>query len=106
MTTGAAHDPDSLHRLAVERGERFEFGKNWTAFLRLLNDDRIAAARESLAGMLGEPDLTGRTFLDVGSGSGLSSLAARQLGARVVSFDYDPASVGRPMPGVDVRIVD
>jgi 2-polyprenyl-6-hydroxyphenyl methylase/3-demethylubiquinone-9 3-methyltransferase len=32
-------------------------------------------------------------FLDIGSGSGLSSLAARRLGARVVSFDYDPKSV-------------
>jgi len=31
--------------------------------------------------------------LDVGSGSGLHSLAARRLGADVVSFDYDPESV-------------
>jgi 2-polyprenyl-6-hydroxyphenyl methylase/3-demethylubiquinone-9 3-methyltransferase len=31
--------------------------------------------------------------LDVGSGSGLSSLAARRLGATVTSFDYDGQSV-------------
>ena len=37
--------------------------------------------------------LAGLTFLDIGSGSGLFSLAARQLGASVVSFDYDPQSV-------------
>jgi 2-polyprenyl-6-hydroxyphenyl methylase/3-demethylubiquinone-9 3-methyltransferase len=37
--------------------------------------------------------LRGRSFLDVGSGSGLSSLAARRLGATVHSFDYDPTSV-------------
>jgi SAM-dependent methyltransferase len=37
--------------------------------------------------------LDGKTFLDVGSGSGLHSLAARRLGAYVVSFDYDPQSV-------------
>src|SRR5947209_4267341 len=43
--------------------------------------------------MLGCDSLSGKTFLDVGSGSGLFSLAARRLGARVVSFDYDPESV-------------
>jgi 2-polyprenyl-6-hydroxyphenyl methylase/3-demethylubiquinone-9 3-methyltransferase len=37
--------------------------------------------------------LSGLTFLDAGSGSGLFSLAARRLGARVVSFDFDPLSV-------------
>ena len=37
--------------------------------------------------------LEGRTFLDAGCGSGLFSLAAMNLGMRVVSFDFDPQCV-------------
>jgi len=77
----------------VARGERFEFGKNWRAFLSTLNDDRIKVAENSLKEMLESDNLNGKTFLDIGSGSGLFSLAARRLGATVHSFDYDPSSV-------------
>ena len=78
----------------VKQGDRFEFGKNWLQFLSVLNDDRIAEAEKSLKQMLELEDLQGKSFLDIGSGSGLFSLAARRLGAKVHSFDYDPDSVG------------
>ncbi|MEP0854544.1 class I SAM-dependent methyltransferase [Trichocoleus sp. DQ-U1] len=78
----------------VKQGERFQFGKNWQRFLLVLNDERIAEAQKSLKQMLQVEDLQGKTFLDIGSGSGLFSLAARHLGAKVHSFDYDPDSVG------------
>jgi 2-polyprenyl-3-methyl-5-hydroxy-6-metoxy-1,4-benzoquinol methylase len=81
------------HASQVADGERFAFGENWADFLRHLDDDRIAVAVRSVQQLVGAASLEGRTFLDVGSGSGLFSLAARRLGANVVSFDYDPASV-------------
>jgi 2-polyprenyl-3-methyl-5-hydroxy-6-metoxy-1,4-benzoquinol methylase len=77
----------------VAQGQRFEFGQNWSQFLEILNDDRIVQAETSLKDFLDVPDLHGKRFLDIGSGSGLFSLAARRLGASVHSFDYDPQSV-------------
>src|SRR5262245_21362128 len=78
-------------------GGRFEFGKNWKRFLAVVNDQRIRLAENSLCEMLGVEELGGNTFLDVGSGSGLFSVAARRMGAVVHSFEYDPLSVACAM---------
>ncbi len=88
-----AHVKSEQHAAEVAQGQRFEFGQNWSRFLDVLNDDRIAKAETSLTDFLEMPDLRGKHFLDIGSGSGLFSLAARRLGASVFSFDYDPQSV-------------
>ncbi|HEX8784267.1 MAG TPA: class I SAM-dependent methyltransferase, partial [Steroidobacteraceae bacterium] len=83
----------------------FPFGENWARFLGSLSDTQIEQATRALGVLVGR-DLRDKTFLDIGSGSGLSSLAARRLGARVYSFDYDPQCVactqdlrGRFFPG-------
>lgn len=73
---------------------RFAFGNNWQKFLPVMTDAHIEKAKQSLTSFLGLTDLAGKSFVDIGSGSGLFSYAAFMLGAeRIVSFDYDPASV-------------
>ncbi len=76
--------------------DRFAFGDNWSDFLRILDPARIDAADCSLRQMLrlsGEKPLAEQSFLDIGSGSGLFSMVAARMGARVISIDVDPASV-------------
>ena len=83
----------SQHAVEVAEGKRFSFGKNWRRFLAGLNEEHIVTAETSLREMLEVDELNNKSFLDIGSGSGLFSLAARRMGARVHSFDYDPQSV-------------
>jgi len=72
---------------------RFRFGENWQRFRVAITEPRIAEAEASLCSALRETHLKGKRFLDIGSGSGLFSLAARRLGAVVHSFDYDRDAV-------------
>ena len=75
--------------------ERFAFGKNWKKFVHeKFSQERVDMAQERLLKTLRLENLHARTFLDIGCGSGIHSLAAWQAGAsQVVSFDYDADSV-------------
>ena len=78
---------------SVPRDRHFAFGENWKSFLAQLDDTRLAEAERSLQWLAGRERLDGVRFIDIGSGSGMTSLVARRLGAVVHSFDYDAQSV-------------
>jgi 2-polyprenyl-6-hydroxyphenyl methylase/3-demethylubiquinone-9 3-methyltransferase len=70
----------------------FRFGENWADYSKHVDDRRIAEAVDSVKGLVG--NLKGKTFLDIGSGSGLFSVSALRLGAKeVLATDLDPDSV-------------
>jgi 2-polyprenyl-3-methyl-5-hydroxy-6-metoxy-1,4-benzoquinol methylase len=77
----------------AETERRFAFGLNWRDFVARVDARHIERAQDGLRRLLRRERLDGLRFLDIGCGSGLSSLAARRLGARVHGFDYDPDSV-------------
>ncbi len=77
--TGDIQQLESTHQAEIDAGERFAFGKNWSQFLSVLSEDRLCSARNSLCEMLQTDKLSEKSFLDIGCGSGLFSLAAVQL---------------------------
>jgi len=86
--------PDTnANSMPASNTDRFAFGRNWSSFLLEIDDSGIESAQRALCDLLQVTSLAGKRFLDVGCGSGLSSLAARRLGAEVCSFDFDVDSV-------------
>jgi 2-polyprenyl-6-hydroxyphenyl methylase/3-demethylubiquinone-9 3-methyltransferase len=72
----------------------FSFGQNWKKYLSGLDESNVRGAIHSFCIFTQLSDLKGETFLDLGCGSGLSSLVAHRLGAKtIVSVDVDQHSV-------------
>ncbi len=78
----------------TEVSSHYEFGANWRDYAAKIDSRAIEEAREGLLKLIAQEDIRDRSFMDIGSGSGLHSLAALQLGAKsVTAVDIDPDSV-------------
>lgn len=72
----------------------FSFGENWKNFLGTVSDRQIKGATRDIEAWLGAGVVSGKTVVDIGSGSGIHSLAFQLLGAKQVrSVDADASSV-------------
>ena len=59
---------------------RYGFGKNWDEFIRRrLSDEIVHESVEHMKSFMKIDSLAGKTFLDIGCGSGIHSLAAKRL---------------------------
>jgi SAM-dependent methyltransferase len=78
----------------LEVKTHFAFGENWSRYSQKIDEARIEQAEQSLLRLVGREAIQGRTFLDIGCGSGLFSLAAVRLGCeQLLAVDLDPKSV-------------
>lgn len=77
----------------VDSKTHYDFGKNWARFAEDVAERNAAEAVKGLSRLIGD-NLKGKSFLDIGCGSGLHAVAALRLGAATVrAVDLDPNSV-------------
>ena len=73
---------------------QFAFGKNWASYAKLIDEPQIEEAQKGLSKLIPGEGLKGRSFLDIGCGSGLHALAAARLGvSRILATDIDADSI-------------
>jgi 2-polyprenyl-6-hydroxyphenyl methylase/3-demethylubiquinone-9 3-methyltransferase len=74
---------------------RFGFGENWSNYSRSVGEQDLLNAIAGLERILPDGfDPAGKSFIDIGCGSGLHSVAAARLGfSPIVCTDYDETSV-------------
>lgn len=73
----------------------FSFGKNWESYSKKkLNDEKLLQAKKSIESLVSERNFIQKSFIDVGCGSGIFTLAASELGASpCLGVDVDPDSI-------------
>lgn len=73
----------------------FKFGQNWSDYAHnALDEHKLDQAKNALATLLQRDNLRGSTFMDIGCGSGLHTVAAVLLQAdSVFALDVDPECI-------------
>jgi 2-polyprenyl-6-hydroxyphenyl methylase/3-demethylubiquinone-9 3-methyltransferase len=72
----------------------FEFGRNWSDFSKHIDESAIQEAERGILALIPRDEIEGASWLDIGSGSGIHSLAAHRLGASdITALDIDADSV-------------
>ncbi len=74
---------------------RFRFGQNWRNYaLNALDEAQLEQSQQALETLLGTADLAGKSFVDIGCGSGLQTASAARMGAQPIhAVDIDEDSV-------------
>ena len=73
----------------------FNFGKNWNKFSKNINSFNIANSKKEMLDILPKKnDFSKYSFLDIGCGSGIHSIAASLIGFKdICSIDKDPLCI-------------
>jgi len=72
----------------------FSFGRNWADFLKKISPNKLEIAKQSVQDFFGSQDFSGKTVIDIGSGSGIFSYSMYEMNAdKITSIDVDPFSV-------------
>lgn len=75
----------------------FSFGENRKDYLSNIDERALELASKDIEEWIGTPRIRTKSVVDVGSGSGLSSLCFYKASpAELVSFDYDQHSQETP----------
>ena len=80
----------------MKESRKFSFGKNWKRYIKSIDKVTVEQAKQSLTSLFNQDNglIEGKTFLDIGCGSGLFCLAANLLGAKqVIGIDIDIHSI-------------
>lgn len=82
------------NNVMMEQKPLFGFGRNWLSYSEIIDESHVIQAEQSLGELLGKDALINKSFLDIGCGSGIFSIAAKRMGAKeVIGIDIDPASI-------------